>query len=222
MRVGLYARVSTVDKNQDPELQLSRLREFTKAHGWEIADEYIDYASGAKWDRPQFQRIMSDARCRKIDAILVVRLDRFSRSVIDLENSLQEMKQRGVDFICTEQPIDTSTPQGALIFHILGAIAEFERELIRMRVKEGMEKAKRDGKRIGRRRIEIGQEVLLKAIQEGKGTIRGTMDALAKQGVKVSIGTVYRMIKETGQSSTPSDNQSAGQDPVSSSPTDRQ
>jgi len=215
VRVGLYARVSTVDKNQDPELQLSRLRESAKAHGWEIIDEYVDYASGAKWDRPQFQRIMSDSRCRKIDAILVVRLDRFSRSVIDLENSLQDMKHHGVDFICTEQPIDTSTPQGNLIFHILGAIAEFERELIRMRVKEGMEKAKRDGKRIGRRRIEIGQHVLLKAIQEGKGTIRGTRDALAKQGFKVSIGTVHRMLKETDKIPPSSGNQCTDQNPIS-------
>jgi len=195
MKAGLYARVSTVDKNQDPELQLERLRDYARAHNWEIAEEYIDYASGAKWNRPSFQKIMEDARKRRIDAILVVRLDRFSRSVIDLENSLEEMKRHGVDFICTEQPIDTSTPQGNLIFHILGAIAEFERELIRMRVTEGMQKAKRDGKQIGRRRIEIGQDVLLNAFLAGKGTIRGTRDALEKLGIHVSVGTVHRMLK---------------------------
>jgi DNA invertase Pin-like site-specific DNA recombinase len=216
MRTGLYARVSTVDKNQDPELQLERLRDYARAHNWEIAEEYIDYASGAKWNRPAFQKIMEDARKRRIDAILVVRLDRFSRSVIDLENSLQEMKRHGVDFICTEQPIDTSTPQGNLIFHILGAIAEFERELIRMRVTEGMQKAKRDGKRIGRRRIEIGQDVLLKAIQEGKGTIRGTRVGLEKRGIHVSVGTVHRMLKGLVQKPPSSSDATAMENPSNS------
>jgi len=173
MRTGLYARVSTVDKNQDPELQLERLRDYARAHNWEITEEYIDYASGAKWNRPAFQKIMEDARKRRMDAILVVRIDRFSRSVIDLENSLQSLTHHGVAFVCTEQPIDTSTPSGNLTFHILAAIAEFERELIRERVKEGMEKAKRDGKRIGRRRSRSGKMSFSKRFKRARGRSGG-------------------------------------------------
>jgi len=201
VKVGLYARVSTVDKNQDPELQLSKLREYAKGHGWEIADEYVDFASGAKWDRPQLQRIMEDARKRKIDVILVTRIDRFSRSVINLEKSLEILNQHKVAFVCTEQQIDTSSPGGNLLFHILAAIAEFERDLIRERVKEGMEKARREGKKIGRPKIETPSEVFLKARQESDGTIRGIRDSLEKQGVRVSVGTIHRMIKEIKQNS---------------------
>ena len=217
MKAGLYARVSTVDKNQDPELQLSRLREYAKMHDWEIIDEYVDYASGAKWDRPKFQQLLEDVKRRRFEVVLVTKIDRFTRSLIDLVNSLELLKHHNVAFITIDQPIDTSTASGILILHVLGSVAEFERELIRERVKEGMEKAKREGKKIGRRRIEIPREALLQARQESDGTIRGIRNALEKQGIRVSIGTIHRMIKEIGQSSAPSDNPHSGQDPGNSS-----
>lgn len=202
-RVALYARVSTIDKDQDPELQLSRLREYARAHDWEITVQYVDHASGANWNRPEFLQLMEDVRRRKFDAILVTRVDRFMRSERDLLNCLQVLKHHHIAFITIDQIIDTSTAIGNLLLQLLGAIAEFEREQISERVKEGMQKAKREGKQIGRKWIEIENNILLKAFQEGKGTIRGTRDALGKIGIRVSVGTVHRMLKGLDQKPPP-------------------
>jgi len=154
VRAALYARCSTLDKGQDPELQLVPLREYCQRRGFAIAGEYIDNGiSGTKERRPQLDRLMEAARKRQIDLILVWKLDRFGRSLRQLVVTLEELSSLSVGFISYQDNLDLTTPQGRLMFHIIGAMAEFERELIRERVKAGLENARRKGKRLGRKPI---------------------------------------------------------------------
>jgi DNA invertase Pin-like site-specific DNA recombinase len=150
MKVALYARVSTDDKDQDPETQLLKLRMFCEARGFEVSRTYREIASAANPDRPRLKELMEDARRREFDAVVIVRLDRIMRSTKNLLNMLAEWEQWGVQLICVDQPIETGSAMGRLITTLLGAIAEFERELIRERVKDGMARAKAEGKHVGR------------------------------------------------------------------------
>ena len=149
-RVAIYARVSTVDKGQDPETQLHALREYAARRGFGPAGEYIDYASGTRDDRPQYQALLAAARKRQIEVVLVWRYDRFARSTQALVHALHEFHRLGVDFISYQENIDTTTPQGELIFTVMASLAQFERALISERVKAGMARAKAQGKRISR------------------------------------------------------------------------
>jgi putative DNA-invertase from lambdoid prophage Rac len=151
MKVAVYARVSTTD--QHCQVQLTELRRYTEARGWEIAQEYIDQGvSGAKSSRPALNHLMQDALTRQIDTIVVYKIDRFGRSVRDLVNNIESLSAAGVRFIAITQGIDTdaSNPASKLLLHILSAIAEFERELIRERVTAGLKAAKQRGTRSGR------------------------------------------------------------------------
>lgn len=145
LKAAIYARVSTVDKGQDPEVQLSPLRDFCHARGFEIQGEYVDYISGSKSSRPQLDHLLSLARRRLIDVIVVWKLDRFSRSLKHLVTVLDELNSLGVGFISYSENIDLTTPTGRLMMHLIGAMAEFERELIRERVKAGIEHSRRNG-----------------------------------------------------------------------------
>jgi len=150
-RVALYARVSTKNNGQDPETQLIALREFANTRGFEVSDEYIDVGiSGAKDRRPELDRLMKDVRRRKVDAVLVARFDRFARSTKHLVLALEEFNALGVDFISLNESVDTSTPMGRMVFTVIAAVAELERSLIRERVMMGLDRARRQGKRLGR------------------------------------------------------------------------
>ena len=149
-RVALYARVSTSDKGQDPETQLLVLREYAARRGFVPAGEYVDYASGTRDNRPQYQALWRAARQRQVDVVLVWRYDRFARSTQALVQALHEFHRLGVDFISHQENIDTTTPQGELIFTVMASLAQFERALISERVKAGMARAKAQGKRISR------------------------------------------------------------------------
>ena len=154
MRVGIYARVSTSDKGQDTDLQLIPLREYCQAREWTIVGEYTDEGqSGAKDRRPELDRLLNDARKRKIDCIVVWKLDRWGRSLKHLINTLSELQSLGVAFVSYSENLDLSTPAGKMMFHIIGAMCEFERELIRERVKAGIQNARRKGRRLGRKPI---------------------------------------------------------------------
>jgi len=185
MKVALYARVSRADKDQDPENQLIRLRNFAQSHDWEIYQEYVDYASGAQASRPALDRMLRDARAHRFNAVAVVRLDRIGRSVPNLHNLLLELQRFKVDLICSDQEIDTTTPHGKLLFSILGAIAEFELELIRDRTREGLARAKAQGKRLGRPPNPARTEEILRLRAEGL-TLReiGRRLGISHQGVK--------------------------------------
>ena len=142
-RVGIYARVSTLDRGQDPETQLAPLREYAKRRGFEIVDEYVDYGSGKRNDRENYQRLLGDARKRTLDVILIWRYDRFARSTQELVNAYKEFQQLGIDFISYQENVDTSSPQGELVFTIMAALAQFESSLISERVRAGMDRAKK-------------------------------------------------------------------------------
>src|SRR6516165_2532822 len=134
--VALYARVST--KDQHCELQLRELRQYAERRGLEIAGEYVDHGvSGSKDSRPELNRLMADAHRRKFDTICCWKLDRYGRSLKHLINALADLDALGVSFVSLRDNLDLSTPSGRLMFHMLGAMAEFERELIRERVVAG-------------------------------------------------------------------------------------
>src|SRR5260370_918959 len=161
-RVALYARVSTSNGQQDPEMQLRELREYADRRGWQIAEVYTDAGvSGAKDSRPALNRLMSDAQKRRIDAVLVWKLDRFGRSLRHLVNALAELEALGVAFVSLRDNLDLATPSGRLMFQIIGAMAEFERSLIQERVKAGLRNAKAKGKRLGRPRVVVDQVEVL-------------------------------------------------------------
>ncbi len=147
---ALYARVSTRDKDQDPDLQLQPLREYAMARGWE-AREYVDHASAADMaGRKAWAQLVDDVRRRRVDHVMVWKLDRPFRSTLHCLRTLEEFTHLGVGFSCLTQDIDTTSPTGRLLLTILAAVAEFERGLIAERVREGMVNARRKGTRIGR------------------------------------------------------------------------
>ncbi len=181
-RAALYARCSTHDKGQDPELQLAPLREYCQRRGFTITGEYIDNGvSGSKDSRPQLDRLLEAARKRQIDLILVWKLDRFGRSLRQLVTALDELSSIGIGFISYQDNIDLTTAQGRLMFHIIGAMAEFERELTRERVRAGIANARRKGKKIGRKPvpapemakiIELHQKTPSSSIRDIAGALR--------------------------------------------------
>jgi DNA invertase Pin-like site-specific DNA recombinase len=149
-RVALYARVSTSE--QSPENQLGVLRSFAEARDWQ-AVEYVDHGvSGAKERRGGLDRLLAAVRARKVDIVACTKLDRLARSTRHLVTLAAELQALGVDLVVLDQAIDTTTPSGRLLFHVLAAIAEFERDLIRDRVIAGIRRAKAQGRRLGRPR----------------------------------------------------------------------
>lgn len=150
MRAALYARVSTTE--QTPENQLQALRAFALARGWQ-AHECVDRGiSGAKASRPALDALLHAARSRKLDVVCCTKLDRLARSTHHLVTLAKELEALGVDLVVLDQSIDTTTPSGRLLFHVLAAIAEFERDLIRDRVLAGLRRAKAQGRHLGRPR----------------------------------------------------------------------
>jgi DNA invertase Pin-like site-specific DNA recombinase len=138
LRAALYARVST-NNGQNPEMQLRELREYVARRGWQVAAEYVDQGiSGTRDRRPQLDKLLAECRKRRVDAVVVYRYDRFARSLRMLVTALEEFRALGIDFISLHEGVDTSTPNGRLIFGIFASIAEFERELIRDRVRSGL------------------------------------------------------------------------------------
>ena len=155
IRAAIYARVSTRN-GQNPEMQVEELRAYCNRRQWEIAGEFVDNGiSGAREQRPALDRLLADCRKRLVDAVIVYRYDRFARSLRQLVNALEEFRVLGVDFISLHEGVDTSTPNGRLVFGIFASIAEFERELIRDRVRSGIAAAKARGKRLGRPRATV-------------------------------------------------------------------
>ena len=188
-RVALYARVSTLNGHQDPEMQLSELREYATRRGLSIHEEYVDEGvSGSKESRPALNRLMTDAQKCRFDAILVWKIDRFGRSLKHLVNSLADLSAYGVTFISLRDNLDLSTPSGRLMFQIIGAMAEFERALIQERVRAGLRNAKAKGKRIGRPRQVVESSEVLKLRAEGL-----SWRAISER-LRLGLGTVYRAI----------------------------
>lgn len=168
-RVALYVRLSTVGKGQDPETQLMPLRDWVLSHGFTIFREYLDLGvSGSKEHRASLDLMMDEARKHRFDVVLVARFDRFARSTKHLLTALAEFETLGVDFVSINENIDTSTPMGKMVFTVLGAVAELERNLIRERVIAGIDRAKRQGKHLGRPRRLVDEQRICDAIAAGQ------------------------------------------------------
>jgi DNA invertase Pin-like site-specific DNA recombinase len=175
-------------KDQNPEAQLHPLREYAESRGFNMVGEYIDHGiSGAKDSRPALDEMMTAARRRDLDVIVTVKLDRLARSVQHLVGMASELETLGVDLVVRDQAIDTSTPTGKLTFHVLAALAEFERDLIRERTHAGLELARKRGKRFGRPLATDSKQRAriirlrtsghsLRAIAERVGVGRGTVE----------------------------------------------
>ena len=147
-RVGLYARVSTLDQHTIP-LQIRALREYAARRGWTIAMQVKEVGSGAA-QRQLREKLLDAARRREIDVVLVWRLDRWGRSVADLLATLQELEHLGVGFVSLTEALDLTTPAGRAMAALLAVFAEFEREILRERVRAGLAHARQNGKRLGR------------------------------------------------------------------------
>ena len=151
MRVTLYARVSTSDKDQDPETQLMALRDYCRANDWEVVKEYVDTASARGFaHRTAWRELLDDSVKRKCKVVLVFKLDRAFKSVKDMHDTLATWELLGVESRSLREQFETSTVVGRLLLNLLAAVAEFELEMIRERVQAGMDRAHRQGKRIGR------------------------------------------------------------------------
>lgn len=164
--VALYARVSTLDQNC--EVQLQDLRRYAGQRFGPVR-EYVDVGvSGTQRRRPQLDALLADAHKRRFEVVLVWKFDRFARSLKHLIDSLEEFRALGIDFISYTEGIDTTTPSGQLLFHVVGAVAQFERDLIAERVRAGMAYARAMGKRIGRPRAPVDAERAVELHQEGR------------------------------------------------------
>ncbi len=151
--------------------------------------EFIDYASGTTQDRIQYKLMMEAAKKRKIDVVLVWRYDRFARSTQALVNALKEFQSSGIDFISFQENIDTTSPTGELVFHVMASLAQFESSLISQRVKAGMARAKAQGKQISRPRLPIEQQRrIFKLRKQGF-----SMNKISKQ-LGIAYGTVYNYV----------------------------
>jgi DNA invertase Pin-like site-specific DNA recombinase len=170
MRVAIYSRVST--QEQTTAGQLDELRSYCERRKWSIVAEFTDEGiSGSKESRPGLNQLLIDARRRKFDTVLVYRYDRFARSLRQLVNALCEFDSLGINFVSLHEGVDTSTPNGRLVFGIFASIAEFERELIRSRVRSGIAAARARGKKIGRPRVLASDSQIKSLLGQGHSMV---------------------------------------------------
>ena len=155
MKIGLYARVSTSDKEQNPLTQLLPMREFVLAQGWETYREYVDNAPAADLaHRTQWRLLLEEASKHQFDVLLVWRMDRAFRSVLDAANTLERLRAWGVGLRLYSEPwLDTTSHFGEALYYITVAYAQLERGILRERVKAGMDRARKQGHRIGRPKV---------------------------------------------------------------------
>lgn len=195
-RIALYARVSTRDKGQDPKLQLVPMREYAMSRGWEVV-EFVDHAAaGDLRRRTAWRELLKDAAQHRFDQVMVWKLDRAFRSTVAALSTLKDLDHWGVGFSALTQPeLDTTSATGRLVFTILAAVAEMERELIAERVREGMALAKDNGKKLGRPSVTDSPTfqrrwaALRPAVESGAVSRRGAATQL-----KVGQATIRRLL----------------------------
>jgi DNA invertase Pin-like site-specific DNA recombinase len=189
MEIVIYSRVSTA--GQDPEVQLQALRAHAAQRSWTIIEEFVDHGySGAKEKRPALDRMMKAAWTGKFQAVLVWRFDRFARSVKHLLTALEQFRSLQINFISLQEQFDTSTPIGHAMFTIIGAMAQLERDIIRERVKAGLDRARSRGVRLGRPVSSAKSDEVLTLHREGL-----SLPDIARQ-LHCSRSTVKRRLRE--------------------------
>ena len=187
MKIAIYGRVSTT--GQSVENQVRELKRYCKAREYNVYNVYLDSGiSGSKESRPEFDRMMSDAKKCKFNCLLVWKLDRLSRSLKHLLTTLDTLSSLNISFICYSDNIDTTTASGRLMFQMVGAFAEFERELIRERVNLGLKRARAKGKQLGRPTLKVNKYKVLNLRNNGK-SIRDISKEL-----HISIGSVHKTL----------------------------
>ena len=190
LRVALYARVST--KLQDASMQLEELREYARRRNdLDIVGEYVDVLTGSNDSRPALNEVMMLARQRKIDAVLVLKLDRWGRSLQHLIGSIHELTQLGVAFLSYRDNFDPTTANGRLFLGMLAVLAEYERELIRERTIAGLAEARRRGKKLGRR------PVMVDVAKANGMREKGMSYAAIARELGVGTGTVYSALAQS-------------------------
>lgn len=186
-RAAVYVRCST-DK-QDTQLQKDDLISFCKRRGWDIYKVYEDKGiSGSKDSRPALDELVKESRQGKFDVVLVWRFDRFGRSTAHLLNALSEFQSLSIDFVSLHEAMDTSTAAGKMLFSVISAVAEFERDIIIERVRAGVAKAKAQGVQFGRPRVGFDYQRAVE-LHKGGGSIRSIAGELG-----VSRSTVQRLV----------------------------
>jgi DNA invertase Pin-like site-specific DNA recombinase len=196
-RAALYMRISTRNHGQTTETQAVALREYATHRGFTIIEEYRDEGiSGAKDRRPALDRLMTDARHRRFDAVLVARFDRFARSTKHLVLALEEFSSLGIDFISLNESIDTSSPMGRMVFTVIAAVAELERSIIRERVQAGVDRAKRQGKRFGRPAVIVDRHRVVEMKAAGQ-----SIKSIAKEcGIaRATVRAILGRVAESGR-----------------------
>ena len=196
-KVVIYGRVST--NKQTVDHQLNQLREISQRNDWEVVDEYLDEGiSGSlgRDKRPSFDRLLKDVNRKKFDGILVWSIDRLGRSLQDLVSFLNDVQSKNIDLYIHQQGIDSSTVSGRMLFQMVGVFAEFERNIIRERVKSGMEYAKRNGTKSGR---PIGRPSVVNS--STKTTVvelrdRGMSKTKICKTLGIGVGTLYKLLDE--------------------------
>jgi DNA invertase Pin-like site-specific DNA recombinase len=180
-------------------MQTRELEEYCQRRGWELVGSYIDNGvSGSKESRPELDRLMVDARQRRLDVVLVWKLDRFGRSLKHLVNALAEFEALGITFASLKDNLDLSTPSGRLMFQIIGAMAEFEKSLIQERVRAGLRNARAKGRRLGRPRVTVDSQEIARlraqghswsTIQQETGVAKGTAQRAFSRLSEVAAST---------------------------------
>jgi DNA invertase Pin-like site-specific DNA recombinase len=188
MKAAIYARVSTKNHGQDTDTQLLPLRQYAAARGLDIAQEYVDNGFSGSKDRRQLHRLTKDAHQGRFDAVLVFKLDRFGRSTSHLIRSLETFQSLGIGFISLTECLDSTTAQGKLMFTMLSAFAEFELSMIVERINYGLDRARQQGKKLGRREVIVSKDRIAAYRSEGK-SIRWIADTLG-----VSVGKVHAIV----------------------------
>lgn len=210
VRAAIYARVSTSDQN--PEAQLRDLRQYVEKRGFLLHKEYVDYVTGnAKKRRGKkeqaYQQLMSDARKRLFDCVIVWKYDRFARSLSVLVSALDEFNSLGIDFISHTQDMDTTTPMGRLFYNIIGSFAEFERELIGERVAAGLANARAKGVRLGRPEIDPTAAQRITTLREEGWSLRqiAKRENLSPPGVLKILRRCKEQEESVGEPASPND-----------------
>ncbi len=192
-KAAIYARVST-NNGQTPENQLAQLRDAAAKAGWQVVGEYVDQGiSGAKGrdKRPAYDRLCKAATRREVDVVMAWSVDRLGRSLQDLVVFLGDLQASGVDLYLHRQGVDTTTPGGKALFQMMGVFAEFERAMIQERINAGLQRARAEGKKLGRPRIPVETEQAIRTARaQGKGILK-----IARE-VGVGTATVQRVIAD--------------------------
>ena len=167
MKVGIYVRASTEKQKESLGEQIRILEEFCRERGYVVYKIYREIISGVGRNKEKLKQLKEDVEKKKVEGVVTLKLDRFTRSLKELIDMIGFLKAHDVAFICKDDQIDTNTPQGVFFFHVLGAVGEFERALIRERTKEGIERAKREGKVCNRPRKDVDMKRVEEYISKG-------------------------------------------------------